>query len=282
MKRRLFPTLCFVVFTSIVSAQETVELMDFESISYSDSLITDMKIVDYGSDDESERYRMGTSRNYYEAYTLKAVGGPRRAVDFINKWLMVNQTDHVTPPITVEKVNSGYGKLLGNGLRTIGDVLKSSSSRFLQGELLEESSFETGSYHINGVDVVWNTGRLLTFQDHGTDYSAGAAHGMPWNQYVTFDMTQLRQLMLDDMIEQEYREVVLRMISEELEDGFAEELANHDIDFPSNEPGLTAEGIIFVYSAYEIGPYSLGMPEVILEYDKVWKYMTEKAKALIE
>lgn len=282
MKRRLFPTLCFVVFTSIVSAQETVELMDFESISYSDSLITDMKIVDYGSDDESERYRMGTSRNYYEAYTLKAVGGPQRAVDFINKWLMVNQSDYIEPPITLEKVNSGYGKLLGNGLRTMDDVLRWSSTRFLQGELLEESSFETGSHHINGVDVVWNTGKLLTLQDHGTDYSAGAAHGMPWNQYVTFDMTRLHQLMLDDMIEQEYREVVLRMISEELEDGFSEELANHDIDFPSNEPGLTAEGIIFVYSAYEIGPYSLGMPEVILEYDKVWKYMTEKAKALIE
>lgn len=72
------------------------------------------------------------------------------------------------------------------------------------------------------------------------------------------------------------------MISKELEDGFVEELPSNDIDFPSNEPGLTAEGIIFVYSVYEIGPYSLGMPEVILEYDKVWKYMTEKAKALIE
>lgn len=282
MRRRLFTSLCMLLFTTILSAQNTGDVMEFETKYYIDSLITDMKIVDYSSDENPQHYTMGTSRNYYEAYTLKAVGGPRRAVDFINKWLMVNQSDYIEPPITVEKVNSGYSKLLEKGLRTMDDVLRWSSTRYLQGELLEESSFETGSHHINGVDVVWNTGKLLTLQDHGTDYPAGAAHGMPWNQYVTFDMTQLRQLMLDDMIEQEYREVVLRMISEELEDGFAEELANHDIDFPSNEPGLTEEGIIFVYSAYEIGPYSLGMPEVILGYDRVWKYMTEKVKALIE
>jgi hypothetical protein len=43
-----------------------------------------------------------------------------------------------------------------------------------------------------------------------------------------------------------------------------------------------AEGVRFDYGAYEIGAYALGMPEVVIPYEKMKPYLTDKVKELLE
>lgn len=254
----------------------------FETISFSDSLIADMKIIDYSGDEEPFPFTMGKSRNYYEAYTLHAVGGRPEVVEFINQWLLCNQGGiHIDFPITAEKVAEKYAELKAQGLSDMNSLLRSESRRFLESDLLDEASFETGNQHINGISVVMNTSNVLTILDHGSDYAAGAAHGMPWGYLVSFDLKNLRQLTFDDIIAPQGREAVLQMIIQELNENYAEEGLTDAIDFPMADPALTTEGVQFDYQAYEIGPYSMGMPTVVLPYDKVRPYLTPLVKALL-
>ena len=51
---------------------------------------------------------------------------------------------------------------------------------------------------------------------------------------------------------------------------------------PYTEPWFTADGVKFVYSAYEIAPYIAGMPECTVPYKKVEKYFSERAKAMLK
>lgn len=262
-----------------VSASDT---LSFKAIHFSDSLIADMKIIDYSSDEEPYPFTMGKSRNYYEAYTLEAVGGRPEAVAFINQWLLCNQANRsIRPPVGAETVAEKYAELKAEGLGDMNSVLKSVSRRFLEEDLLEESSFETGNQHYNGISVVMNTPNVLTILDHGSNYAAGAAHGMPWGFLVTFDLKNLRQLMFDDIISEEGREAVLEMIVEDLRENYGEEGLTDAIDFPGCDPALTEEGVQFDYQSYEIGPYSMGMPTVVVPYEKIRKYLTPQVRALL-
>ena len=55
-----------------------------------------------------------------------------------------------------------------------------------------------------------------------------------------------------------------------------------DFPLPYTEPWLTAEGVKFIYGAYEIAPYAAGMPSGVVPYKMVDKYLSDKAKKLIQ
>jgi hypothetical protein len=108
---------------------------------------------------------------------------------------------------------------------------------------------------------------------------------MPWDFGVTFDLKNLRMLTYDDILKKEGREAVLKMVIAELQDEFGEDdMLNspEEIELPANDPALEAEGVRFDYGAYEIGPYALGMPGVVIPYEKMKPYLTEEVKELLE
>ena len=151
---------------------------------------------------------------------------------------------------------------------------------------MPEMPFESGNEYESSIDVFWQTPNLLTLWDSGYDYSAGAAHGMPWGFGRTFDLKNLRILTMDDIITKAGRPALLKMIIATLKEDYADgwDMANEDesIDFPACDPSLMAEGVAFDYGAYEIGAYALGMPQALIPYDKIKPYLTEEVKELLE
>lgn len=53
------------------------------------------------------------------------------------------------------------------------------------------------------------------------------------------------------------------------------------IPLPANPPYLTATGVMFCYTQYEIAPYAAGIISFEIPYDQIQPFLTDEAKALI-
>ena len=221
----------------VVANNETYEgePLQFESVTFSDSLISKVKIMDYSSGVEPTPYKMGKMRNYYK------------------------------------------------GIDDVRMAIKKSAQLFLEGEVMDELPFETGSTLESRVEPGMNTGKLLTVYVSGSQYPAGAAHDIPWAAGNTLDLKNLRVLTLDDVVKPESRSKVLQMIVADLkEQGYEEGGLEADVNFPDASPVLVKDGVEFDYGAYEIGPYSMGMPSVTISYKKMRPCLTAEVKDLLE
>jgi hypothetical protein len=63
---------------------------------------------------------------------------------------------------------------------------------------------------------------------------------------------------------------------------FAEEVSalNH-IPLPGNAPYLSKTGVVFLYTQYEIAPYSSGIITFEIPFDKMRPFLTDEAKTLL-
>ena len=59
----------------------------------------------------------------------------------------------------------------------------------------------------------------------------------------------------------------------------ADELDN--IPLPLNAPYLSDTGVVFLYTQYEIAPYSSGIITFEVPFKDIMPYLTEEAKAMI-
>ena len=113
---------------------------------------------------------------------------------------------------------------------------------------------------------------LLVYRVDYQEYTGGA-HGMYTSTYLNIDLTQHRQLHLDDIFVGDYREGLTNLIwnqlmannkvatREELEDlgyGSTGEIA------PTENFYLSDEGITFYYNVYDITPYAMGPVKVTI------------------
>ena len=249
------------------SAAVTVsDTLVFEEVDLVDSLAYKIKVVDYSGDEEPYPYTIETVTDYYRLSTLKAVAGKPKVVEFINQWLTLSAAgEYMEEPATAENVeNASEDEENEDGLMDMG--------------------FASANEWDHNVSIHWQTPTLLTLWKSGYDYSAGAAHGMPWDFGVTFDLKNLRLLTYDDILKKEGRKAVLKMVIAELQDEYGEDdMLNspEEIGLPANDPALEAEGVRFDYGAYEIGPYALGMPGVVIPYEKMKPYLTDEVKELL-
>lgn len=269
-------------------------LLQFKIVSLSDSLIADVKIMDYSSDEEPTPYTMGKMRSYYEVKTLEAVDGKPEVVEFINQWLTLDAASVALaqefetlgddePLLTAAQVGKKYAELKEEGFVDVRAALEKSCKLFLTNE--EDEFFsETGNTYNSSIGLKMNTENLLTIYMSGYEYAAGAAHGMPWEFAKTFDLKNLRVLTLDDIVAKSGRNAVLKMVVRQLreDDTYGEGGLNADIDFPSVPPALMEDGVRFDYMVYEVGPYAMGMPSVTIPYEKISPYLTSEVKELLE
>lgn len=264
----------------------------FEVVEFQDSSRYKVKVVDYSSDEDPAPYEVETVTDTYQASSLKAVGGKPEVVEFINQWLTLDAAGK-TPgeDVTAETVAAEYAKLKKEaGIADVKAAMKQASLAYLSGQADDEEEmlelpFASANDAASNILFKWQTPTLLTLWDGGYEYNAGAAHGMPWGYGRTFDLKNLRLLTLDDIITKEGRETVLKMIIAQLQKEYKEELdmmnPADEIDFPGMAPSLMAEGVSFDYGAYEIGAYALGMPGVIVPYNKLKPYLTPEVKTLL-
>ena len=264
----------------------------FESVTFEDSSKYKVKVVDYSGDEEPYPYTVEETKDTYEASFVKAVAGKPEVVEFINQWITLNAAGkYVEKPVTAKTVAAEYAKLKKEeGVTDVLSGLKKSSTSFLGGNLPEgdelmEMPFVSGNEYSTSIYVMWETPNLLTLWDGGYEYAAGGAHGMPWGYGTTFDLKNLRELAFDDIITQAGHEAVMKMIIAQLQEEYGDtDMLNApgEIGFPGTDPALDAEGVRFDYGAYEIGPYALGMPGVVIPYEKMKPYLTPEVKELLD
>lgn len=292
----------FDTFVDAVASDDSSEVMPasdtlvFEQVVYKDSVEYQVKIVDFTSDEDPAPYEIATVKDYFDASSLKAVAGKPEVVEFINQWLTIDAAPewNVEAPVTAAKVAEVYAQMKKNGVADVYSSMHLRAAGHLNATVgaeepddeMPEMPFESGNEYESSIDVFWQTPNLLTLWDSGYDYSAGAAHGMPWGFGRTFDLKNLRILTMDDIITKAGRPALLKMIIATLKEDYADgwDMANEDesIDFPACDPSLMQDGVAFDYGAYEIGAYALGMPQALIPYDKIKPYLTEEVKELLE
>lgn len=132
-------------------------------------------------------------------------------------------------------------------------------------------------------DLSINAGLLAS---HGTwaviefsayEYHRGAAHGMPSRYFRVLDTTTRQAIALDEILVsgQDQKKQLEKLQYQAIEDYFITFLdmnqaevaqQNKLFNFRTSEDWRPAkEGLVFGYGAYEIGPYVIGMPEVLVK-----------------
>ena len=195
-------------------------------------------------------------------------------------------------PALVDSVKTWIHGMLGKSYE--GEVnfddamLKHYAAEYFQ-ECDEEGLFEgLGAYLEREVKLVTDSLNFVTFEVNGYDYTGGA-HGMPYFYGASFNKEDGSKLGWDMFADTTQ---LAPIIKAQIEDYFGD--TDMDIEeclfdgvydnfpLPYIEPWLTADGVKFVYSAYEIAPYVAGMPECTVPYKKVEKFFSERAKAMLK
>lgn len=141
-------------------------------------------------------------------------------------------------------------------------------------------------------------------------FYTGGAHPNNSLFFTTFDLqnghrmgynlidTVTYKAELYEFIKEGMKEYVADMCPDEFPDGVVSEaqLAEQltwwaddssgemkvNVQFPTAEPSLTKNGVLFMYQAYEVAPYAFGRPGVTVPYEKIKPYMTPEGRKLIE
>ena len=110
---------------------------------------------------------------------------------------------------------------------------------------------------------------MVSYLKYAYGYSGGA-HGMDVLTCRTFDMKTGEQIFEEDLFKRGYED----RLTEALRANLLSSYEDHDMFFetditPSGEFYLTSEGITYIYQRYEIGPYAIGIVEVLVPWKEI-------------
>ncbi len=112
------------------------------------------------------------------------------------------------------------------------------------------------------------------FEIHSYVFTGGA-HGMPYSEYLTFDLTTKKQVTLDDMLIKGKKprfEALAHDAYKAWVKTVADDVASYQKSWPftlSDNVTLTDQGIDIRYQHYSIGPYAYGMPVLSIPYSQL-------------
>ena len=141
------------------------------------------------------------------------------------------------------------------------------------------------------------TKRYVTYHYHTFEYGGGM-HGYTTEVGFTFRKSDGKQIkLLENTDSPELAQLIKegiksffagspdKTISDEevLEYLFAEDVDDLDnIPLPLNAPYLSDTGVVFLYTQYEIAPYSSGIITFEVPFAKISPFLTQEAKAMIQ
>ncbi|MDO5665244.1 MAG: DUF3298 domain-containing protein [Bacteroidia bacterium] len=130
-------------------------------------------------------------------------------------------------------------------------------------------------YHTN--KIIFENDSLLSYAIEYSDYTGGA-HGSHRITYINIDLDELVTVSEEDIFIPNYKKKLTDIIISQLMDqhnvtapdsliniGFF----NLDEVFPNNNFWLSDKGIHYSYNQYEIAPYSMGVIDVDIPYEKL-------------
>ena len=275
MKKILIPIAC-VIATSFMIACGIVP--DNSSTNDSDSLVLDsIALGDMEFKTETKEFTDSLEQNDVNiSYTLNLdvpVSGNPVLVDSIKTWM-----HHL------------LGKSYEGEVNFDDEMLNHYAQEYFQ-DCDEEGMFDGfGAYLELNVTMATDSADFVSYQVSGYDYTGGA-HGMPFFYGVTFDKEDGSRLGWDIFADTtQLAPIVKQHIASYFDETDPESALEEclfdgvydDFPLPYSDPWLEADGVRFVYSAYEIAPFVAGMPECTIPYKKVEKYLSDKAKKLLQ
>ncbi|XUI51158.1 RsiV family protein [Psychrobacter sp. VH5] len=114
------------------------------------------------------------------------------------------------------------------------------------------------------------------FEIHSYVFTGGA-HGMPYSEYLTFDLNTKKQVTLDDMLIKGQKprfEALAHKAYKTWVKTVDEDVSSYEKSWPfvlSDNVTLTETGINIRYQHYSIGPYAYGMPVLSIPYSQLDK-----------
>lgn len=134
--------------------------------------------------------------------------------------------------------------------------------------------------------------KYVTFISSQDDFQGGA-HGMYAYNAATFRKSDGKKFgwdMLANKNNPQFRQLFTTAVKQYMKKDLGMSDADirefmdgkRNVDLPTTAPYFAKTGVTFVYQFYELGSYSMGMPEVTIPYAQIKAYLTPAAKALIQ
>lgn len=206
--------------------------------------------------------------------------------------------------LDVEYPESGNPVLLQNIREWINETLGGTYDKSLDdtdaffrhyADKLKNVDEGLGEYSKTKISKAYENSKIVTYIVD-TDFYGGGVHGISNKTGVTFRKSD-GKIFTNDLISEYYnlKPAMARGLRQYFDVSSNEELMSRlqlsdvgsnptvdDIPVPSNNPWITADGIVFTYAPYEIACFADGSPTFTLPVETVAKYVTATAKTFFE
>lgn len=160
----------------------------------------------------------------------------------------------------IEWINQYYDKDIR---KNFDAAFGAKSTVKLEGEDADRKYYE-GSI----VSFVSQRYNLVTFSQFNNSYSGGA-HNVYYNQYDVFDLATEKKISLNDILKPNAKAKVLALLKQQNESDLQEYGTDLSQMKLSENFYFGENGLVFVYSLYEIAPFVMGMPELSIDYESL-------------
>ena len=152
----------------------------------------------------------------------------------------------------------------------------------------EEQAYFWGYSSTENIELMRSDSSVVSLRTFYSDYYGGA-HGMYTYSGETFDTQTGRLLNLTDILTdaEGFSSQAIPYITDKLYETYGDELYPEYAEYIASSFNLDeithwyldAYGITIMYTPYELGPYSMGSPKVILPYSEFGSYIQPKYMA---
>jgi hypothetical protein len=124
-------------------------------------------------------------------------------------------------------------------------------------------------------NVITNSAHILAVNIMNYEYYFGAAHPSTSCTYKNFDLKTGDELSITSILNSGYESTLDSLIRGALAEQYDKEslFIEEKDTLPSGQVSITPDGIQILYNQYEIGPYVIGMPEVIVSYAQLMPWL---------
>ncbi|MBJ9721948.1 DUF3298 domain-containing protein [Acinetobacter calcoaceticus] len=119
-------------------------------------------------------------------------------------------------------------------------------------------------------------GKVVTVVLNSSSY-LGGAHGSAGQHYYNFDLKEQKQIELEDLLRPEKKAALEKLAHEAFkiwvtDSKLADNVADYEQAWPfklTNNFLLGEQGLILQYGEYDIGPYVVGLPRLVIPYNQL-------------
>ena len=126
-------------------------------------------------------------------------------------------------------------------------------------------------------------GKVVTVVLNSSSY-LGGAHGSAAQHYYNFDLKEQKQVELEDLLRPQKKAALEKLAHEAFkiwvtDSKLADNVADYEQAWPfklTDNFLLGEQGLILQYGEYDIGPYVVGLPRLVIPYDQLEEVLKQE------